>query len=768
MKKNTLYVALFGLVLPLSGIAQDTKSTNNSYPNDEIPFYEEDGVKLSLKNNTPLLFVGLNDAVQGNTPSEMAFDWISKNKETLKITNISDLVVYSSRSGLAGSTVRLRQHSNGLPVYMSEIVIHISPNNEVTYVSNTLDASVQDVEVTPLVTASEALGSARLAIGASGNAGTISNDLHIYSRLETPVLIYKVVLEPGAPLGSWEVLVNAQNGEIIRAADKSCNHRDHVSASCSMPPPPPANGTGTVFNPDPLSPNQAQYAGPYVDNNDATNATFDAAMSTVTLLDINFTGSMYELVGPYAEVVDFESPNNGLFAQASSNFSFSRDDAEFEAVNCYYHIDGSMRYINDTLNITLMPYQYSGGVQYDPHGLNGADNSYYTSGSGRLAFGEGGVDDAEDADVVLHELGHGIHDWATAGNLSQVNGLSEGSGDYWATSYSRSLGHWMPSDAEYNWMFTWDGHNPFWNGRITNYSALYPGGLVGQIHTDGQIWATTLMRIYDIIGREKVDKAFLEGLVMTGSSTGQQDAAIAVRQAAIDMGYTCADIDVFTQEFTATGYVLPAIPGASSTVNNTICSGETVIVNGVTYDENNLTGTEILTAQNGCDSTVTINLTLAPTINISLTVLDQTLTANQTGATYQWLDCDNGNAPIVGATNQNYTATATGNYAVEITVGACTETSLCDFVSMVGLDEVDGSTISVFPNPSQGMINIVIENGSSTIDYSITSLDGRLVKEGSQINAQEIQINIENESEGVYFLKVNQDENTRLFKIVLQ
>jgi hypothetical protein len=765
MTVKTLSASILVLAISFTGNSQENKNSGNSYPNDEIPFYKKDGVKLSVKNNTPLLFASLNDAVQGTTPEEMALDWINNNKEVLKVTQLSDLVAYSSRTGLSGSTVRLRQHSKGLPVYLSEIVVHISPNNKVTHVSNTLDVSVQEINTTPTITEAQALNLAKSEIGVTGNANLIGTDLNIYPRQENTVLIYKVVLEPDFPLGSWEVLVNASTGEVIRAANKACNHSDHSNSICSVPPP--ANGTGTVFRPDPLSQDQAQYAGPYVDNNDASNATFDAAMSTVTLLDINFTGSIYELVGPYAEIVDFESPNNGLFSQASSNFNFSRDDDAFEAVNCYYHVDGSMRYINDTLNIPLMPFQYSGGVKYDPSGLNGADNSHYLGGSGQISFGEGGVDDAEDADVVLHELGHGIHDWLTAGNLSQVNGLSEGSGDYWATSYSRDLGLWAPADPEYNWMFTWDGHNPFWNGRITDYSALYPGGLTGQIHTDGQIWATTLMRIYDIIGREKVDKAFLEGLGMTGSSTSQEDAAIAVRQAAIDMGYTCADVDVFTQEFTVTGYVMPPLPGLSSSVTDAICPGETVVVNGEIYDQNNLTGVEVITNGQGCDSTVTVNLTLTA-VNIGIASTDPMLTASQAGATYQWIDCDNNNEAIPTETDQSFTATTNGTYAVIVTFAGCTDTSACVTVMGVGLEEFNASNISVYPNPSQGEINIVFENGESAFDYEITSLDGRLVKEGNDIYAQELQINIGNESEGVYFLKVNQENRTYLFKIILQ
>ncbi|MDB4534499.1 T9SS type A sorting domain-containing protein, partial [Vicingaceae bacterium] len=291
------------------------------------------------------------------------------------------------------------------------------------------------------------------------------------------------------------------------------------------------------------------------------------AMASVTLLDIDETAGTYTLKGPYAEVVDFESPFNGLFTQNTSAFNFNRNDDAFEAVNVYYHIDHSMRYINETLGISLTPYQYVGGVRYDPHGLGGSDNSYYSGGSGSLAFGEGCVDDAEDADVVIHELGHGVHDWITGGNSSSSEGLGEGSGDYWGQSYNRSLNQWTSADPEYQWFFNWDGHNSCWNGRITNYTATYPGGLGSGIHADGQIWATSLMRIYDQIGRTKTDKAFLEGLAMTGGSSGQQDAAIAVRQAAIDMSYSCADIDVFTIEFTATGYVLP--PYTCSTVGIT-------------------------------------------------------------------------------------------------------------------------------------------------------------------------------------------------------
>lgn len=213
-----------------------------------------------------------------------------------------------------------------------------------------------------------------------------------------------------------------------------------------------------------------------------------------------------------------------------------------------------MRWINISLSYPLTPYQYTGGVRFDPHGLSGSDNSHYITSTGSIAYGDGGVDDAEGLGVVLHELGHGLHDWLTVGSLSQVEGLSEGSGDYWATSYVRNAGYWNSSNPAYNWVFIWDGHNPFWAGRIVNYTAHYPEGLTGTIHTDGQMWASSLMSIYDLIGRTPTDKNFLEALSMLNSSSGQVDAANAFI-AADQLFYSGSHLAQIIPVFADRGYI---------------------------------------------------------------------------------------------------------------------------------------------------------------------------------------------------------------------
>lgn len=494
--------------------------------------------------------------------------WITENSRSLKIPNYTSLQLSFVKKGNSGETLRFQQMMKGVPVFSSEIIVHFNKSGNISYTSSeNLKNNIQEINTVPAFPASEALQKAHIAAKSSGEIMYEENKLFVYlTDSGDTKLVFRVITNSFDHPGEWETIVDAQSGEIISVKDISVYHHSDnedpkVKKSKENAKTVLGTGSGYIYQPDPLSKMQVAYAGQYVDGSDATNASLDAARSLVTIPELEFAAGVYKLKGTYVEIQELESPATGLFTQASNQFLFNRNDQGFEAVNAYWHLDNNLRYINLTLGIPCIPGQNNGVLRFDPHGLSGQDNSHYIPSNDTLAFGEGGVDDAEDADVIIHELGHGIHDWLTNGNASQSQGLGEGSGDYWAQSYSRSLNQWPSSAAAYHWMFSWDGHNPFWAGRTTNYAAVYPSGITGTIHTDGQIWASALMRIYTQIGKEKTDRAFLEGLALTGSSTNQQNAAIAVRQAAIDMlgqfGYTCNDIDIITQEFTSTGYVLP-------------------------------------------------------------------------------------------------------------------------------------------------------------------------------------------------------------------
>ncbi len=526
--------------------------------------------RLSLATGAPLALYRVGHRVAPASPEEMAAQYLRESAGTLalKAADLGDLEHRMTWTSPAGHTVRFRQtvdagENGAVPVYGAEIAVTVNHRSTVTFVMNGYKPDVDLASAVPAVPLRDAQRAAWAHLGVVGKLSHQSSRLVAYHQGGVTRLAWEIRMVPAAsPVGDWEVLVDARSGEIFKVADRALY----------------VDGDGDVFDPDPLSSAGAEYGDPgYVDGNDADTTQLTGQLLNVVLRDLTLNGGTYELVGPWAEIVDSENPKKGLFSQASSSFLYTRQQDGFEAVHTYYHIDNIMRWINVDLGLAITPYQYSGGARFDPHGLNGADNSHYVTSSGIVAFGEGGVDDAEDADVVIHELGHALHDWVTGGSLSQVEGLSEGTGDYLAASYSRSLNQWTPADPQFNWVFDWDGHNPFWAGRITNYGASYPGGLTGQIHTDGQIWSTCNMQVWDALGRMKTDKAVWAGLGMTNSNTNQEDAAQAVLDAAVNMGYSSADVSTMESIYQGCGYNVMAQCSATCGNNaiecNEVCDG---------------------------------------------------------------------------------------------------------------------------------------------------------------------------------------------------
>ena len=548
-------VLLSALVLPGSLFAQKQQPHRGIEiaPDESEQFITHNNMRVNAENGVPAAVYQLNYKVDPDSPEKMARQFLQDNNAMLHLqSGLNDLGYTGTRETPGGYHVHFTQYVGELPVENSDINVTISKSNHIVFIASGYKVGYgtkKGVNTGDLkVTEDDALTIAKNYLGVSQNISFQKKETVIYYIKGQFIPVQKINIVPSEGItGDWEVLVDAHSGEIIKAVDNACYYGgDSVNL---------VDGSGWVFDPDPISHARTTYGSTgFVDNNDADSDSLTAQLEDRVLHDITFDGSVYSLVGPYAEITDFEAPFTGLHSNGTSEFHFTRNSDNFEAVNVYFHIDNSMRYINETLGFALMPFQYSGGVRFDPHGLSGDDNSHYISSTGSIAYGDGGVDDAEDFGVVTHELGHGIHDWLTNGNLSQVEGLSEGCGDYWASSYLRSTGYWTPSDPAYNWVFVWDGHNPFWAGRITNYTAHYPEGLTGTIHTDGQIWASSLMSVYDLIGRTATDSDFLEALSMTSGGSNQQDAAYAFL-AADQTLFGGINVPSISQVFQDRGYI---------------------------------------------------------------------------------------------------------------------------------------------------------------------------------------------------------------------
>ncbi|MFN6075407.1 MAG: LamG-like jellyroll fold domain-containing protein [Fluviicola sp.] len=147
---------------------------------------------------------------------------------------------------------------------------------------------------------------------------------------------------------------------------------------------------------------------------------------------------------------------------------------------------------------------------------------------------------------------------------------------------------------------------------------------------------------------------------------------------------------------------------SSSTDVQTACDSYTWI-DGNTYTASNNTATFTISggAANGCDSIVTLNLTINAVSSNATTVSGITITATNNNATYAWLDCNNGFAPIAGQTAQTFTPTINGNYAVQLTENGCVDTSTCVQINSVGISQNTAlNDVSIYTNTTTGNFTI--------------------------------------------------------------
>jgi hypothetical protein len=197
----------------------------------------------------------------------------------------------------------------------------------------------------------------------------------------------------------------------------------------------------------------------------------------------------------------------------------------------------------------------------------------------------------------------------------------------------------------------------------------------------------------------------------------------------------------------------------SGTDVQTACNQFTWI-DGNTYTSNNNSATYQLTTVEGCDSTVTLNLTIN-TVNVAVTLNDPTLTANANSAQYQWVNCNNNFQPIAGATQASFTPTSSGSFAVVISSNGCTDTSICYTINNVGFDQLENETaFSVFPNPSDGHFYIESIQPFKHTSIRIINALGVLVFSEEFGGSKLIDLKI-NQPAGIYFIEIVGDNTPK-------
>ncbi|MBM3288213.1 MAG: T9SS type A sorting domain-containing protein, partial [Candidatus Eisenbacteria bacterium] len=439
---------------------------------------------------------------------------------------LDDVEAVAVRRGLGTTHVRLRQTWKGIPVFASDMVVSQSRGVIRAVASDYWPGlAIDDGGFT--LARDEAIAIAEADRGARPPyLYEPCGQVYALPLVDPPRLAWRVILKPSDTPAMWEVFVDARSGKVLSARDLTWY----------------VDGSGYVFDPDPLTTAHAHYDDPgFTDGNDASTAELNGERKIRVLKDIIANGGLHYLLGPYVNVCDIEPPWEADFTEADpDDFRYTRTEQGFEAVMAYYHIDTLQRWIqslgfDDVNNETQ---------EADPHGLAGISNAHYCPRPGvdclaadYMAFGEGvadTVDTAEDADMILHEYGHAIQDDQVPGwgIFHETGSMGEGFSDYISGSYS-----WAIDPFEGNWWAQWwnmgGGGNP--GVRPLNGAKLYPDSLRFEVHDDGEIWSACLWQIHQALGRAATDRLVIQSHFYLLPGASFRDGAEAILQADADM-----------------------------------------------------------------------------------------------------------------------------------------------------------------------------------------------------------------------------------------
>lgn len=237
--------------------------------------------------------------------------------------------------------------------------------------------------------------------------------------------------------------------------------------------------------------------------------------------------------------------------------------------------------------------------------------------------------------------------------------------------------------------------------------------------------------------------------------------------------YTWIDgVNYTTSNSTAT-FTLTNAAGCDSivtlnlTINNSTTGTDVIAacdsytwIDGVTYTTNNSTATFTLTNAAGCDSIVTLNLTITATPVAVATDNGNATISSATAASYQWIDCATGN-PIAGATSQVYTVTANGTYAVIASNGSCSDTSACVTIDYMSVKEMSVDAISIYPNPTRDNVTVTMSSASASIE--IIDAQGKLLSVTQVVNGDKIDLSTY--ETGMYIFRVKTENGTSIFRV---
>ncbi len=323
-------------------------------------------------------------------------------------------------------------------------------------------------------------------------------------------LAWRVEVQTRGPRpAEWYVFVSAGSGRVVRVVDRL--KRGGAPCVPCTPAGDPACGLVLFENPvDALN-------DPYLTDSSNVNSVQTGCvlgnLTSTTRLDglyVTTSLSMPRVAPPYDTLR-------------------SGGQTALDEVNVYYHVNRAKEYLNTLGYTSVMSY----AIAVDAHDSSLGDNSYYSPTDLELHFGEGGVDDAQDADVVYHEYGHAIQDNQVPGYGASAEGgaTGEGFGDYWAAAITDdsfcepALGAACVAGWDAVSYHPYDGSVGSGCLRRLDSAKQYPEDFEWEVHADGEIWSAALWDLRAQLGGATLDALVLQSHTYLTASAGFIHAA---------------------------------------------------------------------------------------------------------------------------------------------------------------------------------------------------------------------------------------------------
>ncbi len=421
-------------------------------------------------------------------------------------SDLSELKYSTTITTPLADYVRYQQVIGNHPVFTNQVVVTVSRAGKVQLVVSDFKPA-REVQKIPSkqISQEERTDRAFEQIGAKDKEtwGPTKQEFGYLVQDGQAIPVYRVVVHSVNPFGAWETYLRAGDGKLLAKRDLNRH----------------ATGSGKVFLPNPVE--TARSVSGLSDRNDADSPALDAQLKPVILQGLDGSGNLK------GQFVNIQSRSK-TFSQTLT-FNYTRNQNSFEDVMAYYHLDTIIRYIHGLGFTNVMNGTITANVDTYKE-----DNSFYSPTKKDLTFGTGGVDDAEDAGVIVHELGHAIQDNQVPGfgNSEEGGAMGEGFGDYMGATYEDAL---TQDDFGKACVAEWDstayssGNPPCLRRLDTN--KVYPDDLQGEVHADGEIWSQGLYEMAQAFGRDVATKIILQSHWSLTPNATFHDGAKAIKQA---------------------------------------------------------------------------------------------------------------------------------------------------------------------------------------------------------------------------------------------